>query len=639
MKTENNQKKKTRVSHKAQNCLGPIDDLRAYLNPDWWRSLFGSLYLKTDGDVVCDENITKREVDVFSSIIPEDKRKNILDICCGQGRHCLEFSRRGFENVNGIDRSRYLIKRAKANAEKENLQVYFREGDARKLPYRADSFDVVTILGNSFGYFESEEEDLEVLRQAFKVLKPQGIFILDVADGEYIAKNYEQRSWEWIDKKMFVCRERVLDSDKSRLICREVITNVEKGVIADQVYSERLYTAEKLIDLLKKSGFSNIELIENLDTSSARNQDLGMMARRLIIRAISNKEWTPVRRKQKKSILIPVLLGDPRKTDIIKPDHVFDEDDIKTIEELKKALSDFNGRDFVFIDDHEKMFQNLIKMKPNIGYVFNLCDEGFHNDPFKELHVPAMLEALDIPYTGSPPHTLAICYDKSIIRGIARDMGIPIADGYVIPAGIVEIGLDISYPIIIKPNYGDSSFGIWSDSVVNNEKDLLSVVHKIRKEFGYDKPLLLEEFLPGKDLTIGIIGQYDGEYRILPIIEEDYSAVPEHLPRVCGYEAKWCPDSPYWKIKSKKAELPSEIEEMIVEWSLLLSRRVMIRDYVRLDWRLDSNGLPRLLEINPNPGWCWDGHLAKAAAIDGLSYSDMLKAILRSAEARIGILK
>ena len=111
--------------------------------------------------------------------------------------------------------------------------------------------------------------------------------------------------------------------------------------------------------------------------------------------------------------------------------------------------------------------------------------------------------------------------------------------------------------------------------------------------------------------------------------------VPEGLPRICGYEAKWLPDSPYWNIKSIPAELPEETKRLIEEWCVKLAERLECRDYCRIDWRLDSNELPKLLEVNPNPGWCWDGHLAKMAKIAGMSYSQMLEAILTAAEQRL----
>jgi D-alanine-D-alanine ligase len=84
-----------------------------------------------------------------------------------------------------------------------------------------------------------------------------------------------------------------------------------------------------------------------------------------------------------------------------------------------------------------------------------------------------------------------------------------------------------------------------------------------------------------------------------------------------------------------KADLPEETEKAIVEWSTRLAVRLGCRDYCRFDWRLSAAGEPKLLEVNPNPGWCWDGHLAKMAAIAGISYPEMIGMILRAAERRI----
>jgi D-alanine-D-alanine ligase len=145
----------------------------------------------------------------------------------------------------------------------------------------------------------------------------------------------------------------------------------------------------------------------------------------------------------------------------------------------------------------------------------------------------------------------------------------------------------------------------------------------------------VEEFLTGKDLSVGIIGNPPETYTVLPIIEEDYSLLPNGLPRICGYEAKWLPESPYWNIRSVPAELPEEVERKLVEWSLKLFERLDCRDYARFDWRLDAQGNPKLLEVNPNPGWCWDGHLAKMSAVTNMSYAEMLGNILKTAEARI----
>ncbi len=189
----------------------------------------------------------------------------------------------------------------------------------------------------------------------------------------------------------------------------------------------------------------------------------------------------------------------------------------------------------------------------------------------------------------------------------------------------------------MKPNFGDSSFGITQNSVVNNGEELLSAISEIREKFGYDKPILIEQFLTGKDLTVGIIGNPPDNYTILPIIEEDYSTLPPGLPEICGYEAKWLPNSPYWNIKSIPANLPQSTVEIIENCSIKLFERLECQDYARFDWRLDAKGNPKLLEVNPNPGWCWDGHLAKMCNFANISYKDMLKKIIEVAVIRLGI--
>ena len=621
----------------GRRSLGPVPNLEEHVQADWWRLIFNSIYLKTDGDVVDDPQVTSREVDLFSGILQLSPEDRILDLCCGQGRVSVELARRGFSNVEGLDRSRYLIQRAKAQNKKEGLNIKFREGDARKLPYQPDTFDVVMILGNSFGYFETPQDDIRVLKEVFRVLKPWGKILVDVADGEYLRRRFQPRSWEWIDKNYFVCRERSLSLDKQRLISREVVTHVQKGVVADQFYAERLYTNKGLDELFKTAGFSDFTVHQQVHTDSQRNQDLGMMERRIIAAAVVRKEWTPVKRKKELTNNIVVILGDPTKPDPLKPLCVFDDDDFYTIDQLKNALRELSKYDFTYLSNHDSLYSDLVRLKPKTDFVLNLCDEGYYNDAKKELHVPSLLEMLDCPYTGGGPQCLAFCYDKSLVRGIAMEMQIPVPEGIFVKPGDDTFELTFGFPVIVKPNFGDSSFGITQRSVANTIEEVVNAISEIREKFGYEKPILVEEFLTGKDLTVGIIGNLPESYTVLPVIEEDYSALPPELPRICGYEAKWQPDSPYWNCKSIPANLAEDTEKLLVECCLKLFERLECRDYCRFDWRLDSKGNPKILEVNPNPGWCWDGHLAKMARIVDMSYSQMLGAILQAAEERLGI--
>ena len=117
-------KKKARLRGKT---LGPVPNLEAHVPTDWWCRLFNGIYLKTDADVVDDLQITRKEIDLIQEVgkfSPEDK---VLDLCCGQGRHALELARRGICNVEGMDRSHYLIQKAKDRAKIEGLPIRFRE--------------------------------------------------------------------------------------------------------------------------------------------------------------------------------------------------------------------------------------------------------------------------------------------------------------------------------------------------------------------------------------------------------------------------------------------------------------------------------------------------------------------------------
>jgi D-alanine-D-alanine ligase len=622
--------------NKWTEFLGPVENLESYVKANWWRHLFNANYLRTDGDVVEDETITKNEVESFIGILEPTKESAILDLCCGQGRHILEFAKLGFTNLFGLDRSHYLINRARTLNKREGKNIVFKEGDARKLPFVADTFDYVILAGNSFGYFESLQDDLKVLLEVKRVLKPWGKVLIDVTDGNYMKKHFQPRSWEWIDKKYFVCRERSLSENQERLISREIITHVDKGVIADQFYAERLYSPENLSDLFKQAHFENIIFHTKVITDSKRNQDLGMMAKRILVSAIIKKEWSSVKPTKKAAKKVIVLMGDPRQSDVVKPASNFDEDDFFTINELKKALAGLPDYQFVYLDRHDTLLSELSKIKGKFDFVFNLCDEGFNNEASKELHIPSLLEILNFPYTGSTPQCLAYCYDKSLVRGIAKEMDIPVPEAFFVkPEDIAFIDLPIGFPFIVKPNFGDSSFGLTQDNVCYDLEALENVILQVRDKFGYDKPILVEQFLTGKDISVGIIGNPPESYLTLPIIEEDYSVLPSDLPKICGYEAKWLVDSPYSKIQSIGANLPEETERFLVASCLKLFERLECRDYARFDWRLDANETPRLLEVNPNPGWCWDGHLAKMANLTGMSYAQMLHEILKASEQRI----
>ena len=613
--------------------VGPIPDLERHLPSDWWRTLFNSIYLKTDGDVVENDRNTARDVDLLIRAAGLEPNDRILDLCCGQGRHCLELARRGFKQITGFDRSRYLVRLARKRAKTEGLSVSFHEGDARRFRFPEESFHCVALLGNSFGYFDREEDDLAVLLGAQRVLRTGGILAMDLADGEWLRSNFEKRSWEWIDQNHFVCRERSLASDGVRLVSREVVVHAEKGVIADQFYAERLYTRGEISHMLERVGFTAIRMHEGIITDSERMQDLGMLSHRVFLTAEAPRRIAIPRKKGPVFPKVTVVLGDPRLPDAVKRNGQFNEEDIETIRRLKEGLAELPGYEFRYLDNHASLVTEFRANPPQM--VLNLCDEGFYNDAFMELHLPAILEMLRIPYTGAGPTCLGLCYNKSLVRAIAAALDVPVPlETYYDPDDQAAT-LPSAFPALVKPNYGDSSIGIRQNAVVRSPEELWGYLEELRVELP-GRSVLIQEFLTGTEYSVGIIGNPGLTFRNLPPLEVDYTGLDPGLPPILGYESKWIPDSPYWtQIKYHEARIDEEVRRRLFDYSNKLFERLDCRDYARFDFRTDADGEIKLLEINPNPGWCWDGKLNFMATFGGLRYAELLELILDAAQERI----
>ena len=515
--------------------LGPVSDLKRHLPSDWWRTLFNSLYLETDGDVIENDRNTGEEVDLLVRTVGLERDNRILDLCCGQGRHSLELAGRGFIYVTGLDRSRYLIRLARKRAKQRDLQVSFHEGDARRFRLAEAEFDCVCLLGNSFGYFERPEDDLAVLEAVKRALASGGALVMDLMDGEWMRSHFEARSWEWVDQNHFVCRERELTEDGDRLISREVVVHAERGVIADQFYAERLYSKERLDTLLTSAGFTNVRFHPLLAPDSPRNQDLGMVAHRLFVTCEAPRRVQRLLHRAALFSDITVLLGDPRLPDPVKRDGRFSEEDIETIDRLMAALDELPDYRFRFLDNHASLYAELRANHPH--FVLNFCDEGFNNDAFMELHVPALLEMLDIPYSGAGPACLGLCYNKSLVRGIAQAIDVPVPAETYFNSDDLAATIPSVFPALIKLNFGDSSIGITKDAVVHTWEEAITCLGRLREEMPRC-PILIQEFLTGPEYSIGIIGNPGLGYRVLPPIEVDYSRLDPALPRLLPYEFK-----------------------------------------------------------------------------------------------------
>ncbi|KGO71537.1 hypothetical protein PITC_051780 [Penicillium italicum] len=291
--------------------LGHVDSLFPHIEKDWWKKAYNEMYLYTDGDCVEIPSITETECNdligipcVKQLLQTQGSQIKVLDLCCGQGRHSINLAKR-FPSVNfrGIDQSTYLLDLARERAIAENVQgnTTFQEGDLRRIPEADCSFDLIVLLGNSFGHC-NDEGDLESLHEICRVLKPGGIFIIDHVDGSWIRSNFSPSGWEWLEgkKTLLACRERELSPDKTLLASREIVIDLDgPTILQDLVYSVRLYDLEEMDDLLQKTGLC-LQPEEGLQLITSKREgtvDMGMMERRQLV----------VARKPSKSTVANVL--------------------------------------------------------------------------------------------------------------------------------------------------------------------------------------------------------------------------------------------------------------------------------------------------------------------------------------------
>ncbi len=330
------------------------------------------------------------------------------------------------------------------------------------------------------------------------------------------------------------------------------------------------------------------------------------------------------------SPLVTVLLGDPRLPDRSKPGECFTPDDLDQVKRLKAALDTVQGYAYEYWDDHAQLLTRLQEEPPE--FVLNFCDTGFRNEARHELHVTACLEMLGVPYSGSGPVALGICYDKALVRALADAQGVAVPrEALLTPSAALPL---LEFPVFIKPNRADGSVGITERSLASDDAQAAEYLTQLRATMpGAD--IIVQEFLAGTEYSVGLIGNPDAGFDLLPVLEVDYTALPAHLPRLLDYGSKTDPQSPYWTdVRFREARLEGNTLAGLHEACTVLFNRLGLRDYGRFDFRCDARGTPRLLEVNPNPAWCWDGKLAHMAGLRGESHGELLAHIVNAAHRR-----
>jgi D-alanine-D-alanine ligase len=250
------------------------------VDPDWWKTLFDETYLLTDARSVCDDRVTCREVDFLVEALNLEKPWPLLDLCGGQGRHALELSRRGFQDVTVLDYSPVLIDLGRESARKEGLNTLFVRDDARDTGLPSEKFRAIIVMASSLGYFVDEDQNEKILREAFRLLTSRGLLLLDLPNREYVLDNFTPQSWHEADKDVVVCRQRRLDNDI--IYSREMVISKMKGLIREATYCTRLYSPEKIKKILASAGFDSVTIQKDF-VGNEREWDLGLVTNRIIV--------------------------------------------------------------------------------------------------------------------------------------------------------------------------------------------------------------------------------------------------------------------------------------------------------------------------------------------------------------------
>ena len=303
-----------------------------------------------------------------------------------------------------------------------------------------------------------------------------------------------------------------------------------------------------------------------------------------------------------------------------------------TINAVERALSLYHDVTLVEADKNAyEKFRN-----GNFDIVFNIA-EGM-NGVSREAQVPAMLEFLGIPYTGSDPLTLATCLDKSRTKEILSYHGIP-TSRFVVANSFEEAPeASLRYPLFVKPLHEGSSKGIYNSSYAEDSEALRREVQRIVND--YEQPALVEEYLPGKEFTVALLGN-GNELRILPPVEIRFDSLPSQALPIYSYEAKWL-----WDTKDSPIEVfkcPAPIDNSLrIKMEDVCRKTFQVlkcRDWSRIDLRLDGTGKPNVIEVNPLPGILPDPEehscFPMASRAAGLDYVQMMNAVLDIAIKRV----
>ncbi len=313
------------------------------------------------------------------------------------------------------------------------------------------------------------------------------------------------------------------------------------------------------------------------------------------------------------------------------PDDLHEEfDSPVTIDNLAAAIEEL-GHEPIKLGDGRQLLERLLEDPPD--FVFNMA-EGHGVARSREARVPAVLEMLSIPYSGSDPLTLAVTLDKNCAKTLVAAAGVVIPRGAVISddktsLSVADIGRAVhgmEFPVIIKPAWEGSSKGIRGTCIVDEKDELASTVQRLSQD--YEQPVLVEEFINGDELTVGIIG--NNPPKILGVM----SVAPRTPTERFVYSLEVKRDFRRQVHYDCPPKLPPSVIQSVEQAALRCYHALGCRDVARIDFRL-RNGVPYFLEVNPLPGLNPESSdLVIMASLREWNYRQLIHSILQAALER-----
>ena len=280
----------------------------------------------------------------------------------------------------------------------------------------------------------------------------------------------------------------------------------------------------------------------------------------------------------------------------------------------------------------EPLVSALGRSRPDL--IVNIA-ESFSGKSSLESNIAALLNLLGLRYTGSSPSGLILAGDKILAKKMLTFHGIRTPRFATSYRGALDWAEKLDFPVIVKPPQEDASIGLTSGSVVHDLKQLLERMDALQSEF--ETPVLVEEFIEGREFYVGVLGNANA--RALPVIELDFSKFPADRPRIASWEAKWGDDegggAEFEGTTSIFPDnLPEDLTERLQTAAVDAFHALRLRDYARIDLRVNDAGEAFVIEVNPNCYLEREGEFARAAAHGGLDYDALIGRIVELAAAR-----